>query len=174
MSTSRLRWLEDQLERDDLTDLQFDSYNREANLIQADLNATKEKQKIVREQQLQEAKELALQEKYLAITDEEVEEMYVAFYKVHAGRIDSNGRTFEDWFEQAKSLYDINLAGKYYQVVSRAKSDGGFVWDDFVSVNHAKTKILDLIKQKFRDHHLRPDREGCDFANIPQETISPT
>jgi len=51
MSQSRLAWLEEQLERDDLTELQWDSYNSEANLIQTEINERKARLKAIKEQE---------------------------------------------------------------------------------------------------------------------------
>jgi hypothetical protein len=166
MSTQRLNWLDQELDREDLPEHLAELYMKEANAIQTEINNRKVNQQVRRDKEMQEANELALLEKNLAITDEEVEEMYVAFHKLNAGKTDANGRTFDEWFEKAIALYDIKLNGKYFEVTSKAKSDNEVIWEDFVSIAHARSKILELLKIKFRDHHNRPDREGCDFAHI--------
>lgn len=164
---SRLRWLEEQLDRDDLTDLQYESYNSEANAIQDQLNKEKKEQEELKAKAMRERLEQEAYEKALSITDAEVDKMYSDFHILNAGQIDSNGRTFEEWFEQALALYSIVPTDKGISLFSKAKGEKEFEWT-MVSVAHARSKILELIKIKFRDHHNRPDRQGCDFAHIPK------
>lgn len=104
MSKSRLLQIELLLDRDDLTDAEWNALNKEANDIQEQLNAQKAEHKIKQQERERQALELALHEKNLAITDAEVDEMYSEFHKLHAGQRDANGRTFDEWFNQALSL----------------------------------------------------------------------
>lgn len=164
MSTSRLRWLEAQLERDDLTDLQFDCYNHEANLIQAEINVRKQQQDKIREQQrIEEQEEIELAN-ILSLTEEQVEKMYEDACLKHQ---DVNGMSFRDWYAQSLKYYTID---EKFNVHARARSANTVEIVDHPTLAQAKLTILKRIKHKFYDHAVR----GRDFRYEIEETISST
>lgn len=153
MSRSRLRYLEEQLERDDLTDMQWDSFNKEANAIQVELNEQAAKIKALREaQKAEEIAELELA-KALSLTEEEVEKMYEDSCLKYQ---DVNGMSFRNWYEQSLKYYSIDAA---FNVIARARSCDTLESIPHASLALAKLTILKRIKYKFYDHAVR----GCDF-----------
>lgn len=154
MSRSRLAWLEAQLERDDLTDLQFDSYNREANLIQADLNSKKEEQKRIQEQKRKEEQEEIEMEKILSLTEDQVDKMYEDSCIKYQ---DVNGMSFKEWYEQSLKYYTID---SQFNVHAKARSSNTVEVVPCPTLAQAKLKILNRIRYKFYDHAVR----GHDFA----------
>lgn len=164
---NRYAWLERELDREDLTDEEFNTLNKEINDLQSVINESKAQKKKLTDEEAKQRIQDELNAKALEITDEEVDQMYAQFIQQNAGQFDEHGRTFEQWLNISVSLYEISPSGNEVTLISKAKSDRGFVWTGFVSVAHARTKILELITIKFRDHHKREDRDGCDFANIP-------
>ena len=164
MSQSRLLWLEAQLERDDLTDLQFDSYNREANLIQAEINARKEQRRLIIEQQRREEQEELELAKVLSLTEEQVDKMYEDSCLKYQ---DVNGMSFKDWYAQSLKYYSID---DKFNVHARARSADKVEIIPHPTLAQAKLKILNRIKWKFYDHAVR----GHDFRYEIEETISST
>jgi hypothetical protein len=161
---SRYAWLEQQLDREDLTDTEFNSYNKELN----DLHASQEERRLKREQVLaeqrrEEQEQIAL-DKILSLTEDEVEKMYVAFYSDHF----ANAMTYEEWY--AKSMRYYHIMGDF-TVVSKARSVNTEERVEHVNLAHAKHTILKRIKHKFYDHFVR----GRDFAwEIEQGEVSDT
>lgn len=153
-ASSRLKWLEAQLERDDLTDLQFDSYNKEANAIQADLNVQKAKADAFRAEQKRLQQEEAEMQKVLSLTEEQVEQMYQDSCLKYQ---DVNGMSFKDWYEQSLKYYTIDAS---YNVHARARSAETVEIVPHPTLAQAKLTILNRIKYKFYDHAVR----GRDFA----------
>lgn len=154
MSVSRLQWLEKQLERDDLTDLQFDSYNREANLIQVEIHSRREQLAKLREQQrIEEQAEIELA-KVLSLTEEQVDKMYEDSCLKHQ---DVNGISFRDWYTQSMKYYTID---NQFNVHAKARSANTVEIIPHLSLAQAKLTILTRIKYKFYDHAIR----GQDFA----------
>ncbi len=164
MSKSRLLWLENQLERDDLTDLQFDCYNREANLIQADINARKAELDKMREEQRKEEQEELELAKILSLTEDQVEKMYEDSCIKYE---DVNGMSFRDWYAQSLKYYTID---EKFNVHARARSADTVEIVEHPTLAQAKLTILTRIKYKFYDHAVR----GRDFAYEIEETISST
>lgn len=154
MSLSRLNWLEEQLERDDLTDLQFDSYNKEANAIQTEINQRRAERKAFIESQQREKEEELAMEKIAALTEEMVDKMY---HDTCIKYQDVNGMSFKKWYEQSQKYYTID---SNFVVHSRARSPKTVESVPCVSLAHAKYRILVLIRTKFNDHAHR----GYDFA----------
>ena len=159
---SRLLYLEAQLERDDLTDMEFDSFNREANLIQVQLNEEKkirDAEKAIRLKEQQEEAEIAFAE---SITEEAVEQMYIDCCIKYQ---DVNGVSFKDWYEKSIQYYTIDANNVVH---SRARSPKAENIDSVPchTIGNAKLRILTLIKTKFRDHAHR----GYDFRWDIDET----
>lgn len=153
-SRSRLKYLEQQLERDDLTDLQFDSFNREANLIVAQLNEEKKiRDAIVAQRKKEEQEEVELQ-KVLSLTEEQVDKMYEDSCLKYQ---DVNGMSFRDWYQQSLKYYTID---ENNVVHSRARSKNTVESVPCLTLAQAKLRILTLIRTKFNDHAVR----GYDFA----------
>lgn len=149
MSLSRLRWLEEQLERDDLTDLQFDSYNSEANAIQEALNSGRlQREAIKAERKRLEQEEIELQ-KVLSLTEEQVDKMYEDSCLKHQ---DVNGMSFKDWYAQSLKYYTIDES---FQVHARARSKNTVEILPHATLAQAKLTILNRIKYKFYDHAVR-------------------
>lgn len=164
MSKSRLLWLEQQLERDDLTDLQFDCYNHEANCIQAEINARKAELDKIREQQrIEEQEEIELA-KVLSLTEDQVEKMYEDSCTKYQ---DVNGVSFKDWYAQSLKYYSID---EKFNVHARARSANTVEIVEHPTLAQAKLTILTRIKYKFYDHAVR----GRDFAYEMEETVSST
>lgn len=160
---SRLLYLEAQLERDDLTDMEWDSFNREANLIQEQLNEEKKIRDAALAQRKAEEQEQAEIEFAESITEEAVEKMYEdACIKYQ----DVNGVSFCDWYQKSLKYYTID---KNNVVHSRARSPKAENIDSVPchTIGNAKLRILNLIKTKFNDHAKR----GYDFRwDIEDET----
>lgn len=151
---ARLAWLEQELERDDLTDLQFDSYNNEANAIQAGLNTQKEKDRIIRELARREVQEDIEMEKILSLTEEEVDKMYADSCLKYQ---DINGLSFKEWYEQSIKYYTVDIN---HNVHAKARSSDTVEIVPHPTLAQAKYTILKRIKYKFYDHAVR----GHDFA----------
>jgi acetyl-CoA carboxylase carboxyltransferase component len=159
MSRERLRWLESQLNRDNLTDEEFELYNKEANTIQAEINSiNKEKERQRREREAEEKQERAL-EYVKSLTDEDVDRLYIEAHNKYAG--DINGMPFDEWFKQAQKYYTIDAN---FVVHSTARSSKQEYIDSVqcVSEAHARYRVLQLILFKLRDHGER----GHDFRWI--------
>ena len=155
MTDSRYRWLERQLDRDDLTDDEFTQYNRELNALQDEKNQRAKEQEIKREARLkEEAEELAL-EKIMSLTEEQVEKMYIDTCLKYQ---DVNGMSFKAWYEQSLKYYTID---DKFTVHSRARSPKDENVDSVPcpTMAQAKLRVLILIRTKFRDHAER----GYDF-----------
>lgn len=148
-----LAWLEAQMDRDDLTDEEFDTYNRQLNEIYTRQDQSRAASKQRREEelkQLQEEMELAQAE---AITDEEVDKMYTDSCTKYQ---DVNGLSFKKWYEQSLKYYSID---DKHTVHAKARSANTVELIQHVSKAHAKLTILTRIKHKFYDHAVR----GRDF-----------
>jgi uncharacterized protein (DUF1697 family) len=151
---NRTLWLERQMERDDLTDAEFAAYNRELNEIYSEREDTTKISKAKRAAELkQEQEELDLA-RAEAITDEEVEKMYVDSCTKYQ---DVNGVSFEQWYQQSLKYYSVDAK---YTVHARARSSNTVEYIHHVSQAHAKLTILKRIKYKFYDHAVRNN----DFA----------
>lgn len=160
--SDRYRFLERQLDREDLTDEEFNLYNPELNQLQEERNQRAVVQARIRAERLAEQeqeKELAFIE---SLTEEVVEKMYVDTCLKYE---DVNGMSFKKWYEQSLKYYSID---KNFVVHSRARSPKTVDSVPCNSIGHAKYRILTLIKTKFNDHAVR----GYDFAwEIDDETI---
>jgi len=152
---NREQWLEKQLDREDLTDEEFNQYNNELNSIQDGRNKRLEGQKAERELQAKIAAEQIDKLKAESLTEEEVDKMYREAYEKYAGTI--NGLTFEDWFKQSTSYYEID---EQNNVISKARSSNTQEIIPHLSKAHAQHTILKRIKYKMYDHEVR----GHDFA----------
>ncbi len=149
-----LAWLEAQMDRDDLTDEEFDTYNRQLNEIYEAQDKIRNAAKAKREQELRELREeqeIAWAE---AITEEQVEKMYEDSCVKYQ---DVNGMAFKDWYAQSLKYYTIDAN---HTVHAKARSSNTVELIQHVSVAHAKLTILTRIKYKFYDHAVR----GRDFA----------
>lgn len=161
---SRLAYLEQQLDRDDLTDMEWDSFNKEANLIQEQLNEEKkirDAEKAIRLKEAQEEAEIAFAE---SITEEAVEKMYIDTCLKYQ---DVNGISFKDWYEKSVKYYTIDANNVVH---SRARSPKAKHIDSVPchTIGNAKLRILTLIKTKFNDHANR----GYDFKwDIEDENL---
>ena len=154
MSNNRLTWLEEQLDRDDLTEFQFDSYSREANMIQVDINVRKEKQRLIREQQrIEEQEEIELAN-ILSLTEDQVEKMYEDSCTKYQ---DVNGMSFKDWYAQSLKYYTID---EKFNVHAKSRSANTVEIVVHLTLAQAKLTILTRIKYKFYDHAVK----GCNFA----------
>lgn len=151
---SRINWLEQQMEREDLTNEEFTTFNDELNKHYAIHGARKAKLKAERELQLKQEREAAELLKVEAITDEEVERMYVESCTKYQ---DVNGLSFEQWYKQSLQYYTIDSK---YTVHASARPSKTVELIHHVSQAHAKLTILNRIKYKFYDHAVR----GFDFA----------
>lgn len=154
MAASRLSWLEVQLDRDDLTDEEFNLYNREANQIQEGINERKKQQKLIRDQQRKEEQEELELAKVLSLTEEQVEKMYEDSCIKYQ---DVNGMSFKQWYEQSLKYYSID---EKYNVHAKARSADTVEIIEHPTIAQAKLTILRRIKYKFYDHAVR----GRDFA----------
>lgn len=155
----RLSWLEIQLDREDLTDQEYLVFNTEANELIAAKNARKiERDAIMAQQKKEEQEELELSA-ILALTEEEVERMYVdACIKYQ----DVNGMSFESWYKQSLQYYNIDVQ---YNVHAKARSSNTVEVISHVSRAQAQLTILKRIKYKFYDHAKRGRDFAWDIAN---------
>lgn len=156
---SREKWLEEQLDRDDLTEEEFQLYNREANEIQARRERRIQdhaKKQLELEKKNREEKAI---ERLKSLSDEDVDIMYAKAYEKYAG--DINGMSFQEWFEQAQKFYHID--GNFV-VHSTARSPKPENTDSVpcFSLAHARYRVLTLILTKLNDHGNR----GYDFRWI--------
>jgi len=160
---NRYRFLENQLDRDDLTDEEFDLYNKELNQLQFERNKARaifDDLRAQRAKELQEEKEL---EFINSLTEESVEKMYIETCLKHQ---DVNGMSFKAWYEQSLKYYTIDANNVVH---SRARSPKTVDSVPCNSLAHAKYRILTLIKTKFNDHAVR----GYDFAwEIEDEKVN--
>ena len=155
----RYEWLEAQLDRDDLTEEEFDKYNKELNDLHEQRSNAKAKAKAmaIREQQRQEEQEELALAKVLALTEEQVDKMYMDSCLKYQ---DVNGMSFKDWYAQSLKFYTID---EQFNVHAKARSPK----DEFVEIiphltfAQAKLTILTRIKYKFYDHAVR----GRDFKH---------
>lgn len=147
---NRYDWLERQLDRDDLTDEEFNAFNKEINELQTRKNDIRDK----REQERKELQEQVELDKILSLTEEEVEKMYEdACIKYQ----DVNGLSFKDWYEQSLKYYEIDAK---FNVHAKARSSNTVEIVQHPTLAQAKLTILTRIKYKFYDHAKR----GRDFA----------
>lgn len=150
----RIAWLELQMDRDDLTDEEFKTFNTELN----DYYSINEKRrlaiKVKHELQLvKEIEEIELA-KVEAITEEEVERMYIDSCTKYQ---DVNGESFELWYKKSLQYYSIDSKHTVHAI---ARSSKTVELIHHVSQAHAKLTILTRIKYKFYDHAVR----GYSFA----------
>jgi hypothetical protein len=152
----RYQWLESQLDREDLTPEEFNSYNNELNLLEEEKAIRKNKQKLSREQQLKKEQEEKELEFIQSLTDDQVDIMYEKAHIKYAS--DINGMSFDEWFKQALTYYFID--GNFV-VHSTARSPKPEKIDSVpcYSEAHAKYRVLKLILTKLNDHGSR----GYDF-----------
>jgi hypothetical protein len=154
MSRSRLRYLDEQLNRDDLTDLQFESFNTEANAIQEQLNKEEQERKAILAARRREEQEDAELEKVLSLTEEEVEKMCEDSCLKYQ---DVNGVSFREWYHLSLRYYTIDAT---HNVFANARSSLTVEVIPHPTLAQAKLTILRRIKYKFYDHAVR----GRDFA----------
>lgn len=151
---SRLEYLTEQLDRDDLTELQFDSFNAEANLLQEQINKEITVRKaIIAARKKEEQEDLEMQTA-LSLTEDEVEKMYEDSCLKHR---DVNGISFRDWYKQSLKYYDIDSQNNVH---ARARSSNTVEVIPHISKAQAQLTVLRRIKYKFYDHAVR----GHDFA----------
>jgi uncharacterized protein (DUF1697 family) len=150
----RYRWLESQLDREDLTDEDFTKYNRELNELQAAKNERQDRARKLRQQQIEEENaEIAL-EKAMALTEEAVNKMYEDSCIKYQ---DVNGVSFKDWYQQSLKYYTID---EQFNVHAKARSANTVEIVPHISMAQAKLTILKRIRYKFYDHAVK----GHDFA----------
>lgn len=147
---NRVTFLEHQMNRDDLTDAEFDAFNRELNEIYFKRELAK-KTRVEELKQLQDQKEL---DSILSLTEEEVDKMYEETCTRYQ---DVNGMSFRDWYAQSLTYYTID---DKFNVHAKARSENTVEIVPNLSMAQAKLTILTRIKYKFYDHAVR----GCDFA----------
>ena len=154
---SRYRWLELQLDREDLSDEEFKLFNSELNDLQTQINIRAE----IRKQELKELEDQKALDFANQLTEEKVEKMYTdACLKYQ----DVNGISFKDWYEKSLRYYSIDES---YNVHAIARSKNTTEIIAHVNLAHAKLTILTRIKYKFYDHTQR----GYEFAwDIDDET----
>jgi hypothetical protein len=153
----RYRWLELQLDREDLSDEEFNRFNSELNDLQAQMNL----RIAARKQELKELEDQKALEFAAQLTEEKVEKMYIDTCLKYQ---DVNGISFKDWYEKSLRYYSID---EHFNVhaVARSKKTKEIV--AHVNLAHAKLTILTRIKYKFYDHTQR----GYEFAwDIDDET----
>jgi len=149
----RYTWLETQLDRDDLSDADFDSYNKELNQLHAARQERRAKREAELEaMRLEEVNTLAL-EKIMVLTEEEVEKMYVRFYTDHFAQ----EMSYDVWFAKSTRYYTIT---DNFTVISKARSANTEERIEHVNLAQAKLTILKRIRYKFYDHFVK----GHDFA----------
>lgn len=151
---SRYAFLERQLDRDDLTDEEFNEYNRELNHLQDEANQRRKRQDEMRATRLKEEEEERALEKVMSLTEAMVDKMYEDTCLRYQ---DVNGMSFKAWYEQSLKYYFVDDS---YNVHSKARSDNTVEIIPHPSQARAKFTILKRIKYKFYDHAVR----GHDFA----------
>lgn len=155
MNKSRIDWLDEQLNREDLSDELAEQYTLEANLIQEGVNA----RKAIRKQQLIEQQEEIEMEKVLSLTEEQVEKMYEDSCLKYQ---DVNGLSFRAWYTQSLKYYNVDDA---FNVHAKARSADTVEIVCHPTLAQAKLTILKRIRYKFYDHAVR----GHDFAYSIEE-----
>jgi Tfp pilus assembly protein PilN len=150
----RYKYLEMQLDKEDLTDEEFNLYNKELNQLEIEKQTRKASQQAIRAQQLKEEQEEKELEKILSLTEDEVDKMYEDSCIKHDG---VNGMSFKDWYAQSLKYYDIDSG---FNVNARARSFNTVEIIPHLTYAQAKLTILKRIKYKFYDHAIR----GRDFA----------
>lgn len=155
MSTDRYKFLEAQLDREDLTDDEFNKYNKELNDLQDGVNARKKIQAELRAIRLKELEEERELEKIESITEEMVDKMYEDSCLKYQG---VNGISFRDWYTKSLKYYSIDANNVVH---SCARSPQAEKIDSVPCYTHAnaRLRILILIRTKFNDHANR----GYDF-----------
>ena len=154
INMERYRWLEVQLNRDNLTDEEFNVYNKEINTIQIEINIIKAERKAFREQKIKEQQEELELQKILSLTEEQVDKMYEDSCLKYQ---DVNGMSFKEWYAQSLKYYTVDVM---FNVHARARSEDTVEVIAHISLAQAKLTILMRIKYKFYDHAVR----GHDFA----------
>ena len=157
---NRERWLEEQMDSEDFDMSLFDEYTKELNAIQAERNERKLKRDAILEEMRQEERDQAALDRILALTDEEVEKMYVKFYTEHF----ANAMTYEQWLAKSMKYYQIT---EKFTVIAKARSANTEELIEHVNLAHAKHTILKRIKHKFYDHFVR----GRDFRYDIDEQV---
>lgn len=151
---NRELWLERQLDREDLTDEEFYTFNNELNDIQDKRNKRIEQARKLREQQIIEENEAIALERAMSLTEEMVNKMYEDSCLKYQ---DVNGVSFKDWYQQSLKYYSVD---EKFNVHSTARSENTVEIIEHVSLAQAKLTILKRIRYKFYDHAVR----GHDFA----------
>jgi hypothetical protein len=144
---SRLAFLEAQMDREDLSDEEFSTLNKELVAIYEQQDERRAMFELRRKEE-QEEIELA---KVLSLTEEQVDQMYQDSCLKYQ---DVNGLSFKTWYEQSLKYYSID---EKFNVHSKARSV------EIVpnpTLAQAKLLILKRIRYKFYDHAVR----GHDFA----------
>lgn len=153
---NRATFLERQLDREDLTDEEFNLYNKELNDLQDGINKQRAKMDALRAERLKEQEEEAALARLDSLTEVMVDKMYEDTCLKYQ---DVNGMSFKAWYAQSLKYYTIDANNIVH---SRARSPKEENVDSVACHNlaHAKLRILTLIKWKFRDHAER----GYDFS----------
>lgn len=151
---NRELFLERQLDREDLTDEEFYTFNNELNAIQDKRNQRIEQARKLREQQIIEENEAIALERAMSLTEEMVNKMYEDSCLKYQ---DVNGISFKDWYQQSLKYYSVD---EKFNVHSTARSENTVEIIEHVSLAQAQLTILKRIRYKFYDHAVR----GCDFA----------
>lgn len=147
---SRLAFLEAQMDREDLTDEEFSTYNKELSAIYTQQD---ERKAMFEARRKEEQEEIEL-EKILSLTEEQVDQMYQDSCLKYQ---DVNGMSFKDWYEQSLKYYTID---DKFNVHSKARSADTVEIVPNPTLAQAKLLILKRIRYKFYDHAVR----GHDFA----------
>lgn len=150
----RYKWLEKQLDREDLTDDEFNTYNNELNELQHEKNLRQDRARKLREEQIKEENEAIALERAMSLTEEMVNKMYEDSCLKYQ---DVNGMSFKAWYEQSLKYYTID---EQFNVHSKARSADTVEVVPNISMAQAKLTILKRIRYKFYDHAVR----GHDFA----------
>jgi hypothetical protein len=151
---NRELWLERQLDREDLTDEEFYTFNNELNAIQDKRNQRIEQARKLREQQIIEENEAIALERAMSLTEEMVNKMYEDSCLKYQ---DVNGISFKDWYQQSLKYYSVD---EKFNVHSTARSENTVEIIEHVSLAQAQLTILKRIRYRFYDHAVR----GHDFA----------
>jgi len=148
--SNRLAFLEAQMDREDLTDEEFSTLNKELVAIYERQDRQKARFEMRRKEE-QEEIEMA---KVLSLTEEQVDQMYQDSCLKYQ---DVNGLSFKDRYEQSLKYYTID---EKFNVHARARSADTVEVIAHPTLAQAKLLILKRIRYKFYDHAVR----GRDFA----------
>lgn len=151
---NRYAWLERQLDREDLSDAEFNQYNKELNALQDEKNERRARIDAITALRKKEEQEEMEMQNILSLTEEQVEKMYEDSCLKHQ---DVNGLSFREWYAQSLKYYTIDAA---HNVHAKARSANTVEIIAHPTLAQAKLTILTRIKYKFYDHAIR----GRDFS----------